>query len=357
MNKKGRKLIIATIVVVALATTLFVGCKKDKEVVVNSNRNEVKALMNRIEAFQTLRDAVNSGTKAEGSMTLTEMRETFSLVANYEYSEHEIYCLNTTLDTLKVAMPTIDCQGNVSNVDAVVAYNAFVDALQKHMKSIHDERDVPSLFSIVLPQTEVKDNDSINFVFTRGQQIEQEPTSPMVSGPFEDVCYFWGGRRGRCDGGTNPNYPTDATYELSRYFQFDYSPYINGTFIFLNIEHVCFVATDQFNNPNWTYWEPSTHPVQCGAWLFYEYGLLDPEENPCLCEDMLNCEYIAIKNNITLQSGAKYYSPNNQLPYFKCDVIADSIPLLTSKSSSYFLGRVHLANVTYATYYFAPNQY
>ena len=237
--RKRRSLLIAVMVIVATAATLFVGCKKEKdEAVTHAERSEAQALLNRIEAFQTLRDAVNSGAKASGSMTVEEMRETLCLVSNYEHSEHETYCLNTTLDTLRVPMPVV-IDGNVSEADVVATYTAFEEALQECMESINDEMVVPSLFSIVLPKIGSKDEDDINIIFTRGQEAESEPiNSPMASGPFNDICYYWGLDMGRCDGGLSTT--TDAADELTRYFKFDYSPYNNGMFGFLNIEYVSF---------------------------------------------------------------------------------------------------------------------
>lgn len=352
--RKRRSLLIAVMVIVATAATLFVGCKKEKdEAVTHAERSEAQALLNRIEAFQTLRDAVNSGAKASGSMTVEEMRETLCLVSNYEHSEHETYCLNTTLDTLRVPMPVV-IDGNVSEADVVATYTAFEEALQECMESINDEMVVPSLFSIVLPKIGSKDEDDINIIFTRGQEAESEPiNSPMASGPFNDICYYWGLDMGRCDGGLSTT--TDAADELTRYFKFDYSPYNNGMFGFLNIEYVSYVATNDFSvyHPEWTYWEPTTYATGCDTWLFWHYGVLGPSDpEPCLCEDELNCEYVGIKTNVALTSGEKYYSPIYHLPFFECYVR----DYMIQKTGSQPHGRVHVAYVVYANFIYTPNQ-
>lgn len=351
--KKKTILCVAAVIVAAIVSVTVVSCKKDKDEVVKATNSEAQALLNRIEAFQTLRDAVNSGAKASGNMTVEEMRETLCLVSNYEHSEHETYCLNTTLDTLRVPMPVV-IDGNVSEADVVATYTAFEEALQECMESINDEMVVPSLFSIVLPKIGSKDEDDINIIFTRGQEAESEPiNSPMASGPFNDICYYWGLDMGRCDGGLST--PTDAADELTRYFKFDYSPYNNGMFGFLNIEYVSYVATNDFSvyHPEWTYWEPTTYATGCDTWLFWHYGVLgssDPE--PCLCEDELNCEYVGIKTNVALTSGEKYYSPIYHLPFFECYVR----DYMIQKTGSQPHGRVHVAYVVYANFIYTPNQ-
>lgn len=351
--KKKTILCVAAVIVAAIVSVTVVSCKKDKDEVVKATNSEAQALLNRIEAFQTLRDAVNSGAKASGNMTVEEMRETLCLVSNYEHSEHETYCLETTLDTLRVPMPAVDLDGNVSEADVVTTYNAFEMALQERMESINDEMVVPSLFSIVLPKNGSKDEDDINIIFTRGQETEFEPiTSPMASGPFNDICLRWGLDLGYCEGLSTP---TDAADELTRYFQFDYTPYNNGTFGFLNIEYVSYVATNDFSvyHPEWTYWEPTTYATGCDTWLFWHYGVLGPSDpEPCLCEDELNCEYVGIKTNVALTSGEKYYSPTYHLPYFQCTVK----DVLVCKEDNPPHGRVHVAYVMYANYIYTPNQ-
>ena len=69
--KKKNIMCIAVLIVAAIVSVTVVSCKKDKdEVATKATNSEAQALLNRIEAFQTLRDAVNSGAKADGSMTV-----------------------------------------------------------------------------------------------------------------------------------------------------------------------------------------------------------------------------------------------------------------------------------------------
>ena len=181
----------AALIVAAIVSVTVVSCKKDKDEVVKATNSEAQALLNRIEAFQTLRDAVNSGVKEDGSMTVEEMRQTLDLMSNYEHSEHMTYCENTVLDTLHVVMPTINGEGYVSNADVVATYNAFETALEKRMLGVNDGLDVPSYFSIVMPQIGAKDDGDIDIVFTRG---EEGVKYNDVTDPFgEGDDYVWGG--------------------------------------------------------------------------------------------------------------------------------------------------------------------
>ena len=355
MKKLSKSLVVAAVAVATVAAIL-VGCKKEKneEMAAKANNSEVQAMLDRIEAFHALRDAVNSGQKAEGTMTVEEMRKTLCLISNYEHSEHEKYCLNTTLDTLRVAMPEMDEAGFVREADVVAVYDAFERSLQSRMENIQDEMDVPSLFSIVLPKAGMREEDSISIVFTRGEETEQVPVmSPSVSGPFSNVCYYWGLGMERCDGGPCiPN--SDATTELTRYFKFDYSAF-NGSIGVVDVEYVNYVATNSFSiyHSDWTYWEPSTYEIPCNTWLFWQsYATNATESEPCLCEDMLNCEYSGINTHIASSTGAKHYSPNNNLPYFECEVLDKTVKL----DDEIIIGRVHVAQVTYANYIFTPNQ-
>ena len=343
-----KKLFSFAICAMAVLAMMFAmdSCKKEKE---NVAAKDIKAqaLQNRIKAFQTLRDNVNSGVKSEGTMTLEEMRETLCLVANYENSEHETYCLNSTLDTLHVAMPAVDLNGNVSESDVVAVYNAFETAFQDRMATISDDMDVPSLFSIVLPDGGAKESEEIEIIFTRGEETESAPTSPTINGPFDGLCYYWGWGLGPCNG-TFGIPGSDAAQEMTKQFKFDYSGY-NGTFYFWDVEYVKYVGTNVFStyHPEWNYWVPG-YETDCEQWLFYYIGDVSPE--PCLCEDELNCEYVNIKNDFSLTNGGKYYSPTLDSPYFECRV-----------KDTYFkdmglVGRLHILHVTYANYHYTPNQ-
>lgn len=346
-----RKFFITTLLVAAAVSVAVVSCKKEKENMATKAVDiKAQALQNRIEAFQTLRDNVNSGVKSEGTMTVEEMRETLCLVANYEHSEHETYCLNSTLDTLHVAMPAADLNGNVSESEVVAVYNAFEVAFQNKMAEVGDDMDVPSLFSIVLPVGGAKESEKIEIIFTRGEETEILPLSPTVHGPFDGLCYYWGLGLGPCNGFIGiPN--SDAAQEMTKQFKFDYSAY-NGTFYFWDVEYVEYVGTDTYltTHPEWIYWNPGYNITDCEQWLFhYIYPIEPGDPEPSMCEDDLNCEYVYIKNDFGLATGALHNSPTYNSPFFECK-IADKYEKDPEE------GRFHVAQVTYANYHYTPNQ-
>jgi hypothetical protein len=341
--RKRKSLLIAVMVIAATAATLFVGCKKEKdEAAATANRSEAQALLNRIEAFQTLRDAVNSGAKADGSMTVEEMRQTLDLMSNYEHSEHMTYCESTVLDTLHVVMPTINGEGYVSNADVVATYNAFETALEKHMLGVNDGLDVPSYFSIVMPQIGAKDDGDIDIVFTRGKEGVKYND---VTDPFgEGDDYVWGLELGLCNPVGPFNSNTDAAKELSKKFKFTPDAQHEGmSYMLYGVEYASYTPyEDGIHLENYYYYEDST--ITCAdRWLYYQPGDFDPE--PCIYSDEMNCYFHSIRGNITLISSPLYYSPQRHSPYHECWI--EAIPLYYPGDPSKRPVRVHVAHVTY----------
>lgn len=346
---------IVAVIIATIASVTVVSCKKEKEeLAAKAPNSEAQALLKRIHDFQALRDAVNSGAKADGKMTVEEMRETLCLVSNYEHSEHELYCQNTVLDTVKVRMVPVDMDGNVSESDVVAVYNAFEMELENILESIDDDMNVPSLFSIVLPNTGTRDEEDINIIFTRGQESEQSPALPSVSGPIEDLCLVWGLDGGHCNPIQGLNDQWDAADELSTYFTPNTTSPGNGAYqLFWDMEYVEYIATNVFSVDNsyfsnYTYWIPDDIVTPCTDWLFNQYGPLEEgQDEPCLCEDEMNCEWFNITEHIVSETGALHYSPNFHSPYYCC-VVKDYF--LLYPDPKVFCDRYHTARVCYAHY-------
>lgn len=359
--KKVKFMLFSATVIAVIAATLFVGCKKEKDETTSNETMSPKAqaMWNCIHHFQELRIACNSGVRSEGTMTLEDMRQTLCLMANFEHSEHETYCVNTTLDTLYVAMPNVDENGNVGDTDVVEAYNAFERALQECIANINDGRDVPSLFSIMLPQVGAKDSDNIRIVFTRGREAGQDPDSPTVHGPIEDLCLVWGLDGGYCNPTSFFNIQWDAADELSTYFTPDTTSPGNGSYqIFGNVEYAEYIATKTFmvENPYWsnyTYWPNAFNVTQCSDWLFFLSGIISGDE-PCLCEDEMNCEWGFITGLIVSDTGYLHLSPNYHSEYYSCEV--KDYYLEDKQHGDSICDRYHTALVCYADYYWVlPN--
>lgn len=350
--KKQTRLLFAAMIIVATAATLFVGCKKEKdEAAANADRSEAQALLNRIEAFQTLRDAVNSGAKADGSMTVEEMQQALDLVSNYEHSEHMTYCLNTVLDTLHVAMPVVDDEGRVSEADVVATYNAFETALGKCILGVNDGMDVPSLFSVVMPEIGSKEGNDIEIVFTRGEESECH----NVRCPFEEGDdYKWGQLLGPCDS-LQATTPTDAAYELTQMFLPNLPPVPSGWLMAITgVEYVTYTPyQDELINPinGWKYWEPSVTPSCSDRWLYCICGEFSIE--PCIPWYELNCYYNNINTNAVLETGQLHLSPTYHSPYVSAVVNAHHLyePIPGSQTGEKRSVRLHTLTITYYVYH------
>lgn len=343
--RKRRSLLIAVMVIAATAATLFVGCKKEKdEAATNVDRSETQALLNRIEAFQTLRDAVNSGAKADGSMTVEEMRQVLDLVSNYEHSEHMTYCLNTVLDTLHVAMPAVDGEGYVSNVDVVATYNAFETALEKCMLGVKDGMDVPSYFSIVMPKTGTKDNDDIDIVFLRGEADEDPGYEEHTSdGPFREGIddWKWGLDLGPCDLTGYTGRMIDAADKLTQQFVFTPDAQHQGrTCILQDVEHAYYAPDDGTLLEGWIYYVDPYMEDCAPRWLFYYEGEIAHDSlEPCIPYDEMNCYWRSIRRNIVLSNAPLHYGPMHHAPYHQC-IIIDRLYYRRTR-------REHVAHVIY----------
>lgn len=223
--KKRDYLLIAAMVIVAIAATLFVGCKKEKsEVQTKCEKSEAQNLVDHINAFQMLCESVGSGLRTEDVMSVEEMRQTLDLTVNYEHSEHMTYSENIILDTLYLNMPLVNEEGNVSKMDVVSTYNSFEAELQEHMERVNDGRNIPSYFSIVMPENKEKTENYIMVVFNRGEKGEEtvgDRSTYEYDGPFIEIIddWYWGDNLGKCK--WDPyNATTDASEQLSYKFRF-----------------------------------------------------------------------------------------------------------------------------------------
>ena len=345
---KKKSLFITLAVVIAAATAAFVSCKKENvKEQVQYDSSKAAAMMQSINRFREIRDAVNAGAKSNGVMTVEEMRHYIDLTFNFEHSEHQTYCTNTVLDTFYVAMPEIDVDGNVTEMAAVNTYNAFETELQILMQDITDGRDVPSCFSIIMPEIGAKDVNNIQVIFTRGEESLRPDNLPNGS----DFCLYWGYGLGAYDPASLTLFD-DATDYLSRLFEFSEEPTIPGSILILgNLEYVTYVAFEYaFDTLGWVYWEPTTTPSCADHWLYVIPGEFIDDE-PYICWDELMCYYNNVNNYVENTSGALHYSPTYHSPYFECSFdwhhLYNNNGFSTMKRSV----RIHSLRVKYADYY------
>lgn len=335
---------IVAVIIAAIASVTVVSCKKDKEEPVTKAPNsESQALLKRIHDFQTMRDAVNSGAKADGRMTVEEMRQILDLVSNYEHSEHETYCENTILDTLHFRMATVDGEGLVSEADVVATYNAFEMALEKRMLAVEDGMDVPSYFSIVMPEIGAKDDGDIDVVFRRGDADTNPGNEDHTSeGPFvEGDDWIWGLNLGPCDTTGYAGRMVDAADKLTQQFVFTPDQQHQGqSYIVYNVEHVVYTPSD-YNLPlDWIYYVDPNMEDCAPTWLFlYEGQIPDTLPEPCIPWDEMNCYWRSIRRNIVLPNAPLHYGLRTHSPYHECTIM-DRVDCRWTR-------RMHYAEVVY----------
>ena len=352
--KRFTKTLVVAAVAVATVAAILVGCKKEKneETAAKAYNSEAQAVLDRIKSFKELCDAFNAGAKADGSMTVEEMRQILDLTTNYEHSEHMTYCENTVLDTLRVAMPAVDGEGNVSEADVVATYNAFEAALENCMAAANDGRDVPSLFSIVMPNVGSKDDDDIDIVFVRGT-VSSDGGEPD-DGPFpENSDWLWGKNLGLCKPDIFNSAEGDATTQLSPYFAFHPDPQHQGqTYTLANVIHTIYRPCDQVI-PDYTSIYYVDTIIDCAdTWLFCDVTLLS--EEPCILSWQLNCYYESIVRNIVSPNAPLHFAPIASVAppaYYACTIDWREFP----KNETNLYYKIHIATVTYADVLWTDN--
>ena len=338
---------IATLFVAAAISVAVVSCQKDQETenenqtVVKSSNDDAKELLNRIYAFQSLRDDINSGAKSGESMTLEELRDNIDLTFNYEHSQHATPFDYATLDTFYVKMPDVDANGNVTAAEAIATYNAFETNLENLMANVDDDSDLAKNFSIKFPEAGAKSGDDIEVVFTRGT----EGTSYPWFAPFEEGDdYIWGYKLGRCDQGLSSI--TDAANELTKkihnnspaaVYDTYYSPY--------KIEYVKFTPyQDNDDLSDYIYIEQDNYPYSFVHWLLCISGNLEYE--PCEYHYELNQEYNNFFATHMNPNGQYNHHPQNGLPYYDCFIKPEH--LIYEDNLTTTDKRIHTAWVLYA---------
>ena len=325
----------AALIVAAAASVALVSCKKDNEnTPMNPKQSENAALLNRIEDFQVLRNEVHSGMKADGTMTVEEMRQILDLTTNYEHSKHETWCLNTTLDTLRIAMPAVDGNGNVSKSDVVATYDALEIALEKSLNNATDGLDVPSYFAIMMPETGTKDGE-INVVFNRGEETEDEHVGRV---PFTgDDDWIWGLGLGLCEPGQF-NCASDAAQELSRLFKFVIDEEHEGlSYILSNVEHGKYSPFDTIMLEDYVFFEDPNILINTPKWLYFITGQFGDE--PCIGHDELNDYWLNIHHYVADLGAPLNIGPTYGSPYHQCNILSHIFLRRTA--------RIHLADVVY----------
>ena len=337
--KKSFKL--AALFVAAAISVAVVSCNKDKEteepVASQSQNSEAKELLNRIYAFQELRDNVDSGAKSGESMTLEELRDNIDLTFNFEHSQHATPFDYATLDTFYVRMPQVDVNGNVSAADAIATYNTFETSLEHLLVNVEDGMDVAKCFSIKFPEVNAKGEDLIQVIFTRGEGDDLYTSSS----PFQEGDdYKWGKSLGYCDN-ISAGRNTDAATELTRVFKYKPDEEHEGMIsLIMDVEYVGYKSYEDPQNiyPRHIYYYEPT--LQCGHnWAFYFVGSCD--EEPCIEFEEMNCYNNSKIRIFESPTGALHWGPTSGSPFHECIIEA------TEENMGWYCIKIHLYNVRY----------
>lgn len=362
---KKKNLFIATLLVVAATTIAVVSCKKEKnETRSQHEKTEMQSLVNRIKVFQTLCESVQSGIKADGVMSVEEMRQNLDLTANYEHSEHMTYCENTILDTLYLAMPPVDEDGNVAEMDVVATYEAFETELGKHMEMCNDGRILPSYFSIVMPEKGVRAEEGIRIVFLRGEEGQEAKGNRNTcdgDGPFNGPYdyWYWGDNLGRCK--WDPyNATADATDVLSQHFGFVIpEEHLGESYFVYNVVHVNYRPCDRDVQYGYSLYYEDPNMEDCAdTWLFCHITSIPVDL--CIDWNELNCYWRSINRNIVDADAPLHYTYlsdhyNVPVPYHCCYISWNRFYVENDYGRLGHYYQIHVAHVTYCDVSWAEN--
>ena len=201
--KRFTKTLVVAMMVVATGAVIMVGCKKEESAQMKSDVAQTEQGMSqseqRIIDFLADFKAMKQGAKAEGeAMTPEQARWQWETTLNYCYGFTQTDLTGMRHDTLRVAMPKTDAQGNVDYTDLMTTYNDIVSTVRNAYVGIDMEYKTLQYVTISLPEEASKsgDNEIVIIMNTGRNDIDDEP---WQGEPFEnDPCWVWGLEGGSC---------------------------------------------------------------------------------------------------------------------------------------------------------------
>lgn len=201
--KRFTKTLVAAMIIAATGAVIMVGCKKEESAQMKSDVAQTEQGMSqseqRIIDFLADFKAMKQGAKAEGeAMTPEQARWQWETTLNYCYGFTQTDLTGMRHDTLRVAMPKTDAQGNVDYTDLMTTYNDIVSTVRNAYVGIDMEYKTLQYVTISLPEEASKsgDNEIVIIMNTGRNDIDDEP---WYGEPFEnDPCWVWGLGGGSC---------------------------------------------------------------------------------------------------------------------------------------------------------------
>lgn len=201
--KRFTKTLVAAIMVVATCAAILVGCKKEESTQMKSDVAQTEQNMSpeeqKVLDFLADYDAMKRGVKADGeTVTPEQARWQWETTLNYCHGYPLSYLTNLRVDTVSIAMPKADLEGNIAYEDYLATYGKIVDAIREAYKAIDIEEKTLQFVMMSLDDDMAKDGDSVRVVLNTGSRT----TDPVIPDPvpsdwygipfFEDECYIWG---------------------------------------------------------------------------------------------------------------------------------------------------------------------
>ena len=201
--RKISKTMVAAVIIVVTVAAFIVGCKKEEstqtKACVAQTEQSMSSEEQKVLDFLADLSSLKQGEKTEGeAVTLEEARWQWETTLNYCHGFPMFNLINLRQDTLFVAMPKTDGDGNVIYEDLLTTYNSIVDAVREKFRSI--EMEVKTLQFVMMTINKVpskNESDSVRIIINSGDRTSDPGNPdphpyPWYGIPFsESDCYIW----------------------------------------------------------------------------------------------------------------------------------------------------------------------
>lgn len=271
-----KKVLLSVAIIAAMLGVMMSSCKKEESAQIKEGVAQTEQSMSpeeqKVLDFLADYDAMKRGVKNEGeAVTPEQARWQWETTLNYCHGYPLSYLTNLHVDTVSIAMPKADLEGNIAYIDYLATYGKIVDAVRETYKAIDIEDKTLQFVMMSLDGDMAKDGDSVRVVLNTGSRT----TNPLIPDPvpsdwygipfFEDECYIWG---------LVENSATDRLQLHVRNYDYNHS---------IAFEPYYFIV-----NP----YRYATYQGGIDDWLFSVSGITEEEANNYnLCWEYLNWEF------------------------------------------------------------------
>lgn len=305
MNKL-LSLTISAILLMAVATAVFVSCKKDMREVAFTNqiseKTEAQQVYEKIIKFREAREAYHSEAKTDnGYVSPSEARSILDGVINYEFSDVNRHLEETRLDTIRYAAPVTNGDGNVAVNDLIGIYDEFAADISNNINSVN-------YFMILYPTSNTRSAD-VEIVFTRGIQPPHPEPIPDLDYFDEDDNWIWGMGNGNCNQTIDNG---DAATKLTEKCQAMLNPNRTGTDSDTINPYNSIYDVD-YDCKNYKDLQSLVNGLD--YWLFHAENLTPDEASEyCVSYDYLNLYMRNLHAAVISPNGCLHYSTNHHSP-------------------------------------------